>query len=277
MTLVANAGQDELWNGEEGRRWTDHHRRLDRMAAPANEHLFAAAAIGESDQVLDIGCGTGETTRMSARLAARGHAVGIDLSAPMLELARRIATEEAIGNITFERGDAQVHPLPSGRFDVALSRAGVMFFDDPVAAFANIRRTLRPQGRLGFLCHRGGDSHTADILAALARHLPALDPGSRMQGVTDFTDRDHICGVLDRAGFATIATSPVEYLTVLGLDAADAARFLLDVQMAGFVYGAGDEALGQARTALEAALRPHERDGAVRLPAAAWIVTATAV
>ncbi|GAA2840153.1 ubiquinone/menaquinone biosynthesis C-methylase UbiE [Nonomuraea rubra] len=87
MTLVANARQEEAWNGEEGRRCADHYQRLDRMAAPANEHLLAAAGIGERDRVLDIGCGTGDTTRIAARHAARGHAVGIDLSAPMLEIA----------------------------------------------------------------------------------------------------------------------------------------------------------------------------------------------
>ncbi|TQS20719.1 class I SAM-dependent methyltransferase [Microbispora hainanensis] len=176
MTTPVNVAQENAWNGEEGRRWTEHHRHLDRMAEPANEHLFAGAGIAESDRVLDIGCGTGQTTRIAARHARRGQVVGIDLSAPMLELARRIAAEESLANITFERGDAQVHPFPSRRFDVAISRAGVMFFDDPVAAFANIRRSLRQQGRLAFLCHRhGGDRvpHRARERCDGRRGLPA--------------------------------------------------------------------------------------------------------
>lgn len=274
MTGTVNTAQEQVWNGEEGRRWTEHHRRLDRMAEPANGHLFAGAAIAGSDHVLDIGCGTGHTTRIAARHARSGQAVGIDLSAPMLELARRIAAEESLANITFERGDAQVHPLPSGRFDVAISRAGIMFFDDPVAAFANVRRSLRRKGRLAFLCHRDGGDQMRGVFAALARHVPSLDLDGHRKGVADFTDAGHIRQVLDHAGFTGIATSPVEYLTVLGHDAMDAAGFLLDVQLAGFVADAEGAALAGARDALASALRPYERDGAVRLPASAWIVTA---
>ncbi|MEO3886709.1 methyltransferase domain-containing protein [Nonomuraea sp. B5E05] len=274
MTFVANVRQEEAWNGEEGRTWADHYQRLDRMAAPANEHLFAAAGIGERDRVLDIGCGTGDTTRIAARQAARGHAVGIDLSTPMLEIARRLSAEQAIGNITFERGDAQVHPLRDAHFEVAISRAGVMFFDDPVAAFANIRRSLRPKGRLAFLCHRAGDDQTDVIFDSLAQHLPTPDPQELLGGVADFTDPAHIRDVLNGAGFTAIATSPVEYLTELGNDAAHAADFLLDVQLAGFVSGAEETAMARARSALAEALRRHERDSAVRLVASAWIVTA---
>ncbi|GAA3231253.1 class I SAM-dependent methyltransferase [Nonomuraea helvata] len=274
MTLVANVRQEEAWNGEEGRRWADHHPRLDRMAAPANKHLFAAADIGERDRVLDIGCGTGDTTRIAARHAARGCALGIDLSAPMLEIARRLSAEQAIGNITFERGDAQVHPLKDAHFEVAISRAGVMFFDDPVAAFANVRRSLRPKGRLAFVCHRAGNSQTGAISDTLAQHLPAPELEGRLRGVADFTDPTHIRDVLDEAGFMAVATSPVEYLTVLGNDAADAADFLFDVQLAGFFSGAEESATARARAALATALRRYERGGAVRLPASAWIVTA---
>ncbi|WP_431930946.1 class I SAM-dependent methyltransferase [Nonomuraea jabiensis] len=134
----------------------------------------------------------------------------------MLEIARRIAADEAIGNITFERGDAQAYPLPVGHFDVAISRAGVMFFDDSVAAFANIRRALRPSGLLAFLCHRSGDNQTGAVLGTLAEHLPAPDIEDRLREVADFTDLGHIRQVLDRAGFQAVAASPVEYLTVLG-------------------------------------------------------------
>lgn len=274
MTTPVNVAQENAWNGEEGRRWTEHHRHLDRMAEPANEHLFAGAGIAESDRVLDIGCGTGQTTRIAARHARRGQVAGIDLSAPMLELARRIAAEESLANITFERGDAQVHPFPSGRFDVAISRAGVMFFDDPVAAFANIRRSLRRQGRLAFLCHRHGGDQMARVFATLTTHLPSLDLTGHRHAGADFTDGGQIRQVLDHAGFTGIATRPVEYLTVLGNDAMAAAGFLLDVQLAGFISGAEGTTLTRAREALASALRPFERDGAVRLPASAWLVTA---
>ncbi|MGP3913217.1 class I SAM-dependent methyltransferase [Nonomuraea sp. 10N515B] len=104
--------------------------------------------------MLDVGCGTGQTTRLAARTAPHGHALGVDLSEPMLARARATAIAEGITNLRFEQGDAQVHPFPEGGFDVAISRGGIMFFADPVAAFANIGRALRPSGRLAFVCLR---------------------------------------------------------------------------------------------------------------------------
>src|SRR5262249_26983602 len=104
--------------------------------------------IGLRDHVLDIGCGAGQTTRQAARSARHGSALGIDVSALAVERARELARAEGLRNVTFERADAQVWRFPQGRFDLAISRFGTMFFDDPVAAFANVRRALRPAGRL---------------------------------------------------------------------------------------------------------------------------------
>jgi SAM-dependent methyltransferase len=105
--------------------------------------------------VLDIGCGTGQATRDAARAAEPGHALGVDLSARMIELARRLAASQDIGNVSFEQADAQIYPFPAGSFDVAISRTGTMFFGDPAAAFANIGRALRPGGRLVMLVWQG--------------------------------------------------------------------------------------------------------------------------
>lgn len=102
-----------MWNGVTGVRWADDHWRYDAMASGFNDYLFRAAALGDGDRVLDIGCGTGHTTRLAARRARRGHAVGIDLSAPMLERARRLAAQDGIGNVTFINADAQIYPFPA--------------------------------------------------------------------------------------------------------------------------------------------------------------------
>jgi SAM-dependent methyltransferase len=124
-----------------------------------NEVFRRAYGIERHDHVLDIGCGAGQTTREAARLAAEGGALGVDLSAEAIARARDLAQAEGIRNVTFERADAQVHPFPWGRFDLAISRFGTMFFVDPVAAFANIGRALRPAGRLVMMVWQGHEQN----------------------------------------------------------------------------------------------------------------------
>ena len=110
--------------------------------------LRRAYGLQPHEHVVDIGCGLGQTTREAARMAQAGSAFGVDISAPAIERARELARAQGIRNVTFERADAQVHRFPQGRFDLAISRFGTMFFADPVAAFANVGRALRPDGRL---------------------------------------------------------------------------------------------------------------------------------
>jgi SAM-dependent methyltransferase len=180
--------------------------RYDTVNGWMNEPLLAAAAITQSERVLDIGCGAGQTTRLAAGLAPRGHAVGIDLSAPMLNRARTRAAEEDLGNVTFVQGNAQVHPFAAEGFDVAISRGGIMFFADPVAAFANIRDALRPGGRLTFVCPQnvGPDDDFARALAplwALMRRTTP-DPGTTADpGPTSLVDPDRIDEIFGTAGF----------------------------------------------------------------------------
>src|SRR4051794_29860526 len=118
MQTIPNARQAEAWNGPEGTHWADNADRYDAMAQGINEPLLAAAGIGERDTVLDVGCGTGHLTRLAARRADRGQVLGVDISAPMLARARTSAAEEGLENVTFEQGDAQVHPFPTGAFDL---------------------------------------------------------------------------------------------------------------------------------------------------------------
>lgn len=170
MSTVVNTGQAEAWNGPVGQHWANHHERYDGMLASFDEALFTAAGIEEADRVLDVGCGSGSTTRRAARLAGRGHAVGVDISEPMLARARSLST--GIGNVSYEWGDAQVHPFPADGHDVAISRGGVMFFADHTAAFTNIGRSLRPGGRLAFVCPRpaapdGEEGRALGLLASL--------------------------------------------------------------------------------------------------------------
>jgi ubiquinone/menaquinone biosynthesis C-methylase UbiE len=146
---AANAEQRRAWDGDEGAYWAAHADRFDRAVAPYHERLMSTAAIAPGERVLDIGCGTGQTTRDAARAAAPGGvALGVDLSSQMLDVARARASDERVRNAAFEQADAQVHPFDAASFDVAISRTGAMFFGDPVAAFTNIHRSLRAGGRM---------------------------------------------------------------------------------------------------------------------------------
>lgn len=277
MHRVVNTEQAEAWNGYEGAHWADHRDRYDAVNSGFNDHLFAAAAIDESDRVLDIGCGTGQVTRLAARQASRGQAVGVDLSAPMLARARATASDESLTNLSFEQGDAQVYPFPAAKFDVAVSRFGIMFFADPVAAFSNIGRALRPGGRLAFLCMRDLNDHDlGPVLAAMSQHLPQSDADeASADGPLSLADPAVTRAVLTDAGFAGITVVPVDAAQAWGRDAADAAAFLGAWGPIRFLLDQVDQAAAaRARQALLTALQPHVQPEAVRLRGAAWLVTA---
>ncbi|MCW2944985.1 MAG: methyltransferase type 11 [Actinoallomurus sp.] len=233
-------------------------------------HLLAGAAIGTHDRVLDIGCGYGATTRLAARQAPDGYAVGNDVVAPMLEQARAFADTEGIGNVTFQAGDAQTHPFPAGGFDVAISRFGVMFFADPVAAFANIGVALRPGGRLVFTTVGPPERNDLPRILASAMTGPPAAP------VHALADSDRIEEVLTRAGFREVTLVSVETTINLGADAAAAAAFILRW---GAFRGTADEsdtaAIATARAALTVAAQPFETPNGVHLRSTAWLVSAT--
>ncbi|GAA2978348.1 hypothetical protein Sfulv_60380 [Streptomyces fulvorobeus] len=159
MGQFANTAQAEAWNGYEGAQWARSQERWDAVNDGFNQPLLDAAAISETDSVLDIGCGAGRTTRLAARRAGRGRALGLDLSGPMLDKARESTLNEGVENVSFVQGDAQVHPLEAAGFDAVISRYGMTFFADPIAAFANLHRALRPGGRLAFICAAEADAN----------------------------------------------------------------------------------------------------------------------
>src|SRR5688500_8407013 len=145
----SNAEQLRAWDGAEGAYWAAHAPRFEEALARYDEPLLDAAAIRRGERVLDVGCGTGSTTRGAARRAAPGAALGVDLSAAMIEVARRAAAD--LAEARFEQADAQIHDFPAASFDVVLSRTGASFFGDPLAAFTNLARATRPGGRLVLL------------------------------------------------------------------------------------------------------------------------------
>lgn len=161
-----------------------------------------ACAIQPHDQVLDIGCGTGQTTRDAARTATAGTALGVDISSAMIDRARELAIAEGLQNVSFEQVDAETHTFPSSRFDIAISRFGTMFFADPIAAFANIARALRPAGRLVMLVWQQHELNAWSVAIEHALHRgnrPRVS--ARRPDPFSLADRASVVAILAAAGF----------------------------------------------------------------------------
>lgn len=275
MPTVVNTAQAQAWNGYEGEHWATHEDRYNAVNSGFNEHLFPAAAIGERDRILDIGCGNGQLTRLAAGRARLGHALGVDLSGPMLATARAQAAAHGVPNVSFEQGDVQVHPFGEGDFDVALSRFGVMFFGDPVAAFTNVRHALAPAGRLVFVCMTSlAGTDLGTVFGSMSPHLPR-PAGMDGSGPTSLADPERTRATLTAAGFQDITCTHVEADQIWGRDVADAAGFISGWgPVRHHMELAGPDAAARAMAALTDALEPFAGPGAVRLCGTAWLVTA---
>ncbi|MEV0158133.1 methyltransferase domain-containing protein [Micromonospora sp. NPDC050686] len=281
MQRIVNVEQAEAWNGPEGRHWADHAHQWDAVSGELNEPLLAAAGISPTDRVLDLGCGNGQTTRLAARRARDGYALGVDLSGPMLETARAHAVADGLTNVRFEQGDVQVHPFPPDEFDVALSRGGLTFFADPVAAFTTIAHALRPGGRLAFTCARDIDEQQwfTVFTTALVGRVPRTDPRAAYEpGMFSLADPERIDDMLTTAGFHNITITGVDPTMTYGRDAADATRLVLGSGPARALLDNGDRhAATRARHALATALSTYEHPDGVQLRGAFWLVTAVTI
>ena len=275
MPPIANTHHAEAWNGWEGELWARNPDRYDGMMGGVNDALLAAAAIGSRERVLDVGCGTGQTTLLAARRAANGRVTGIDLSVAMLERARVAAAAQGLTHVEFIQGDAQTHPLPSGSYDVVISRSGVSLFADLMAAFANLARALRPLGRLAFT-GPGPPNPGSDLARATAAVRPLLRRLSpAQQGMGSLTDPERIRMVLVAAGFVDVATTPVDSVVLLGRDAEDAAEFLFGTGPYRYnLDGVDRQMVAPGRADVERALRAYETPEGVRLRRVDWLVTA---
>ncbi|GGY58287.1 methyltransferase [Streptomyces omiyaensis] len=278
MTVIANTAQEQAWNGPEGAHWARHQDRWNAVNDGFNAPLLDAARIGGSHRTLDIGCGAGRTTRLAALRAPLGHALGLDLSGPMLSEARARAAADGVRNVAFTRGDAQTHPLGAGAFDAAISRYGAMFFADPEAAFGNIARALRPGGRLALVCPSApGLNGWVTAMTSLRGILPVGDFARTGEpGMFSLAEPARVRAVLAAAGFTAIALDETRAHGTWGRDAADAADFLLATGPGRHLTERADApARTRARAALTDHLRAHERpDGTVALLSTAWLVTA---
>jgi len=280
-TDAPNAEQMRYWNEVAGPRWVQFQERLDHELAAADLALERAApAPGEA--VLDVGCGCGTSSlAIARRVGPRGRVLGIDISRPMLARARARAAAEGAAQLELLEADAQTAALEPAAFDLLFSRFGVMFFADPAAAFANLRRALRPGARLLFVCWQrlADNPWVLAPLEAIAKHVPLPPPPPPgAPGPFAFADAERVRALLERAGFAGVAIEDVRFALGLGgggLD--DAVEFSLEIGPASAALreaGASDDLRARAAAAVREALARYERPEGVRVPAAAWIVTA---
>ncbi len=274
---VTNVEMARAWDGEEGARWAEHAERYEASGHRLWDRFVATGLIAAADAVLDVGCGTGRSTRDAARLASSGSALGVDLSARMLERARELAAAEGVTNAHFVRADAQVHPFQPGAFDVAISTFGAMFFADPVAAFANVAGALRAGGGLGMLVWRelGRNEWVTAVRAALAmgRQLPEPPPGA--PGPFQLANSDDVRRILADAGFVAVELESVDEPIYLGANVEDAFAFVRTMGMVlGLTHDLDEPTRRQALERLQDALAAYETEEGVFLGASAWLVIA---
>jgi SAM-dependent methyltransferase len=275
---VANAEQAEDWNGPHGDHWVRHADRYDALSQRITPHLMETAAIGPEDRVVDVGSGCGMTSRLAARAASSGSVLGMDLSGAMLAEAERRARADGFSNVRFEQGDVQVHVFPPAAFDLAISKFGVMFFEDPVAAFANVASALRPGGRMAFVCWQDLDRNEWLMVpaGAVLAYVPFPDLGPEgAPGAFSLGDPERIRQVLAEAGFEDTRINEIAERVFLGDNAADATEFLRGTGMARLLFeGVDAETERKAVDAVRGVLEAHEAPEGVWLGSAAWLVSA---
>lgn len=242
-----------------------------------NHVLRRACAVQARERVLDVGCGAGQTTREAARAARDGSALGVDISAAAVERARELARAEGLVNVAFERADAQVHAFPQEHFDLAMSRFGTMFFDDPVIAFTTIRGALRPSGRLVVMVWQPSDRNEWDAVLRRTLAAPGEPPAATPSAPDPFSlaDPPAVRQILAAAGFADIEFTDVHRPVYSGPDADSALTWVRTFTCTTQALAAlpPDEA-PQALHRLHATLAAHRTPDGIWFDSRAWLITA---
>jgi ubiquinone/menaquinone biosynthesis C-methylase UbiE len=260
--------------------YVDHADRYDRQLAPFTEVLLEQVRRTPHHSLLDVGCGCGALTLAAARIA--DSAVGIDISAPLTEVASKRAGTAKVENVEFVVADAQTYAFAPGRFDLLVSQFGLMFFDDPAGAFSNLRHSLVPGGRLAFICWQGlpANEWLVVIASEVAAHVEVPEFGglSKGPGMFALKDKDETAALLESSGFTEVGFEPLTPTVLLGGGGTvdQSMDFLLGMGMArGLVDLAGTDAHDEVVETVRRSLMERSEPGiGVRLGAGAWLVTA---
>lgn len=269
--------QAALWNGPAGNAWVEEQVVLDQVLEPFEAMLLDTVSAGSGQHVLDVGCGTGATTlALARRLGAQGQCVGIDISGPMIAVARARAGREA-ARASFIQADAQAYAFAPASFDRIVSRFGVMFFDDPVLAFANLRRAAKEGAELHCIVWRSPAENpfmtTAERAATPLLTLPARQPGA--PGQFAFADRDRVAALLEVAGWSGIEIRPNDVACTLP-ETALVGYFTRLGPVGVALLQADASTRAQVIDTLRVAFEPFVHGDEVRFTAACWMICARA-
>lgn len=272
-----NAAQSEYWNAIAGQTWVQFQDLLDRQIEPLGLAAIEVLRPAAGEHIIDIGCGCGQSSlQLAARVAPTGSVVGVDLSRPMLEVARQRPRPAANLRVEFRQLDAQTADIGRGVFDAAFSRFGVMFFSDPVAAFANIRASLKPGGRLVFVCWRSlGENPLmqAPLQAALPFIPPVTPPEPTAPGPFAFADASRVHAILGDAGFSSVTIDPFD-ARIGGGDVDQSLTLALRMGPLGAALREHPELAGKVVGAVRDVLSKYLTPEGALMPAAVWIVRA---
>tara|TARA_B100000212_G_scaffold154306_1_gene116073 strand:- start:345 stop:1190 length:846 start_codon:yes stop_codon:yes gene_type:complete len=275
-----NIKQKQFWSGEGGDVWVDKQREMDIMLNPLGQKAIEQLILEEDTKILDIGCGCGATTIEIAKMIPKGHVTGLDISIPMLDRAEEFASEMSLSNIDFQVKDVQTEEINSNHYDIAFSRFGVMFFEDPYEAFKNINQSIKVNGQLVFVCwqHPSLNPWQSLSLQVIKEYLDLPSPPPRSPGPFAFEDQDYLADILKESDFKdiSITDNQEDIIMFSGKSIREACEDYLTINpvVTEMLKSSGNDLKEEILEALIAKFSSfHNNDGLV-FPSATWVVSA---
>jgi SAM-dependent methyltransferase len=284
MSSVVNSGMRDFWNNAGGRMWVNYQDIIEIGMSPLGINAMDRLGIAPNDRVLDIGCGCGDTTiELARRVGKDGYVLGVDISEMIISSAKKKINLKKQSHVDFKCLDAQNYDFDKTSFDVIFSRFGVMFFDDPIAAFSNLRASLRSNGHIAFVCWQPVTAieWISLPLEIISRHIeppPSPPPQPEAPGGFSFGDANRVERILSSAGYSDINIEPYHSKINIGKSLDEAQAFLTHIGPAGSILE-NPEIDSEVRMRfiedLHNTLKAHQTEKGVSLGAATWLVTAS--